>query len=290
MAGTLVIRDNNDVSKVACCSVAFLFLFVIMIIAICWTNKDSFEGFTDTIKFNNETIMNVLGGGRLYKSMGPRDDVMARFKSIDKSNKPALVAILAPWCGYCKTLKESGELRKVAKHFHVLTMDDKHPQTQEIMHLLQAEGFPALGIYFQGQLLPYRGDRHHKEIIAAMGDIPKENPTTTEHMTNSDGKLPKGTTKAEYDNIVKGLVGRGEKVVTVFMADWCGHCKTLKASGALEQLTGAGIHVLVADDETTLTQEMKIQGFPTMYCASQRGNVKYEGGREPREIMAFLTK
>lgn len=294
MPGVVIVENSNNVTKIACCSVAFVFVFLLMIAAILWTNQDNFENFTDVIKYNNETIKNVLSGGKHYKALGPQDDILEKFKNLDKSGKIALVTVLAPWCGYCKRLKESGELVKVAKKFPVMTLDDKHPQVSDIMNLLQSEGFPTLGIYFQGQLLPFRGERNSKSIVGTMEkikngiNINKESKNRV--IPSTINKIPQGVRKSEYDRLVKDIVSKGDKVCTFFIAPWCGHCKTLKSSGILEDVASRGVVVFTADDESLLTQDMKIQGFPTIFCANQRGNLKYEDDRSSEKIISFLRK
>lgn len=298
MDGYFITNGSGDSEKLACCVIAFVFVFIIMIAAILFTNCEKFEGFTDNIKYSNENVKNFLNGGFHYKAIGPKDDILGNFKSLDKNGNVALVAVLAPWCGYCKRLKESGELTKVSKKFPVIVLDDKHPQVNNVMNLLQAEGFPAIGIYYQGQLLPYRGDRTSKFILEAMVAI-KDN-SSIDSETPIGGRenfseqkvinVPKNVTKREYEAMLGQFVSKGGKVCTIFMAPWCGHCKNLKSSGIIENLVGSDIKVILADDETQLAQDMSIQGFPTIYCANQRGNIKYEGQRETSEILSFLRK
>lgn len=295
-----MVDTDSKSTRLACCIVAFVFVFIIMVFAICWTNQENFENFTNVVKYNNDTIKNVLSGGIHYKALNTTDDILQKFKDLDRSNKVALVAILAPWCGYCKRLKSSGVLTKVSKKFPVIVMDDQHPQVSDVMHLLQAEGFPALGIYFQGQLLPYRGPREEKELVATMTEIKSniQNPHTGRTIENFANQKPSGQIMAikgdmgmmEYNKMVKDISKKGGRVCTAFMADWCGHCRMLKQSGVLEQLAESGVVVLTADDTNKLTNEMKIQGFPTLYCFTKGRNVPYQGDRSYEAIISVLGK
>ena len=247
-----VVESGSDSARMACCLVAFIFVFILMIMAICWTNRENFESFNNNIKYSNETVKNVLGGGFHYKALTPQDDILKKLKG---SKKPTLIAILAPWCGYCKSLKESGTLRKVANKFPVLTMDDQHPQTQDIMHLIQAKGFPALGIYHKGELLPYDGPREDRHLIGTL----KSMSNRRENFTSGGIKeLPESMSKMEYDSLLKS---KPTKVCTIFMADWCGYCKQLKSSGTLEKLADSGVTVLTANDKSRLAKEMKLKDF-----------------------------
>lgn len=285
MSGMFVIESNSDSARLACCMVAFVFVFVIMIMAICWTNRENFENFNDSMKYNNETIKNVLGGGFHYKALSPKDDILKKFQELDKSKKIAIVAVMAPWCGYCKRLKSSGVLRKIANKYPVLTMDDQHPQTRDVMNAMEGEGFPSIGIYVNGKLLPYKGSREYEAIDNFMKSFSKQ-PKMEENNTTTPMVIPQQMSKNEYNKILKTK----KHVCTLFMAPWCGHCKRLKASGTLEKLANSGITVLVADDKTNLSKEMKIEGFPTIYCMANGKNMKYQGDRSYESIIQFLGK
>ena len=285
MSGMFVIESNSDSARLACCMVAFIFVFVIMIMAICWTNRENFENFNDSMKYNNETIKNVLGGGFHYKALGPKDDIVKKFQDLDKSQKIAIVAVMAPWCGYCKRLKSSGVLRKIANKHPVLTMDDQHPQTRDVMRAMEGEGFPSIGVYSDGKLIPYKGERSYEaivEFVKMLSGVPKK---STETQT-TPMMLPQEMNKNEYNKMFNSK----KPVCTVFMAPWCGHCKRLKASGTLEKLAKSGVTVLVADDKSRLSKEMRIEGFPTIYCMVNGKNTKYQGDRSYDSIIQFFKK
>ena len=286
MSGMFVIESNSDSARLACCMVAFIFVFVIMIVAICWTNRENFENFNDSMKYNNETIKNVLGGGFHYKALGPKDDILKKFQDLDKSKKMAVVVVMAPWCGYCKRLKSSGVLRKMANKYPVLTMDDQHPQTRDVMNAMEAEGFPAIGVYSHGKLIPYKGERSHEAMNHFMKMMEQPKMGMNMKMSGSMMPIPPQMSMKEYEKKMKNM----KMVCTVFMADWCGHCKRLKASGTLEKLAEMGVTVLMADDKSQLAREMRIEGFPTIYCMANGKNMKYQGDRSYESIMQFLRK
>jgi len=280
----IVEKTTISSAKIACFLAAFIIVFMIAIAAIIFTNLEKFEGFSDNIKYNNETIKNVILGGKYYSAISPSRSINSEFEKLDKSNKVGLVAILAPWCGYCKRLKESGELKKVAAKFPVLVMDDKHPQVKTLMNTMGSEGFPALGIYSSGQLMPYKNERTASDIIDVMSSI--NTPGKTTNVTGQIIKLNPSISLAEYNSKIKEMSGKN-KVVTAFLADWCGHCKTLKASKILEKLASSGVVVLMADDKHSITSEMNITGFPSLYCVRNGKNVSYDGDRSAGAIIEF---
>lgn len=276
-----VIEEDN--SKTICCAVSFIFVLILLVFAVCWTNQDNFENFTDTVKYNNDTVLNVLKGGLCYKALGPQDNILERFQTFDKKSKPALIAVMAPWCGYCRQLRESGILTRVARKHPVVTLDDKHPQVENVMRLMDAKGFPAMGIYFGGKLHPYRGPRDSESITKILKELEgkKSNPQVAGIITQV-GK--------NYKKDIKELHRNGQDVCTIFMADWCGYCRKLKESGLVESLAELGFAVFLADDNSKLAKDMKIEGFPTIYCMKGGKNVKYDGERTVKGIHEFVAK
>ena len=219
----------NDNSRLCCCMICFVFIFIILIIAICWTNYDTFENFGNIVGCNQETLKNVLSGGFHYVSLNPNDNIIKKLNELKKKNQAALVAVLAPWCGYCKQLKQSGVLKEIAKKYPVLVIDDKHPQTRDIMHILQAEGFPALGIFGKGELKPYNGPRQELSIIQTLNAVQGETKMV-ENFKNKGQviKVPPNVTPDMLMEQIKINHSKGHKVCTIFMADWCGYCKKLE--------------------------------------------------------------
>ena len=284
LLNTMFVIEDTDNSKTVCCVVAFLFVFILLIFSICWTtNKDSFENFTDVVKYNNDTIKNVLKGGLYYKSLGPRDDAIEFIQKKSKKH-PVLVTITAPWCGYCRQLKDSGILTRVAKKYTVVDIDDKHPQVTILMKLLKSEGFPTLAIAYRGELHPYKGPREHVEKV--MDGIMSKR----EEFGYSGFIMDAGDNYGLYQKKLKGLSKGGQKVCTLFTAPWCGHCKNLEQSQLPQKLAELGFAVFRADDNSEITKKMNIQGFPSIYCVKNNKNTKYEGERTVAGILEFVSK
>lgn len=82
-----------------------------------------------------------------------------------KLDEKTFVAILAPWCGFCKKIKESGVLEKLSKKIKVIEIDDKHPQAEDIMESANSEGFPTLIIYKNNNFYKYKGDRSLNSLL-----------------------------------------------------------------------------------------------------------------------------
>lgn len=274
-------KDDNV--RNICCIICFIFVFIVILIAIFWTNRDNFENFSNTIKTNNDTILNVLSGGKNYKALNSNDNIQDKLSKLN--GKVALVAILAPWCGYCKQLKASKVLTKVASKYPVFVIDDKHPQVRQLMEAIQGRGFPSIGFYYNGSFMPYGGERTQEALLNAMNAISKsESPKTGTVIT-----MPETTTKQEYTKNVNELMKKNDKIVTIFMAPWCGHCKRLKESNFLEQLASKGVIVLAASDTMPLSKEMVIPGFPSIFYMKNKENILYDGERTPDALLEKMN-
>tara|TARA_A100000164_G_C21514979_1_gene588804 strand:- start:60 stop:413 length:354 start_codon:yes stop_codon:yes gene_type:complete len=82
--------------------------------------------------------------------------------------------------------------------------------------------------------------------------------------------------------------------VTLYYADWCGHCKTFKPTW--EKLKTKFETIGIKYDEyehgkdQKIIEENNIEGFPTIQIENN-GEVKdYSGSREYNEILNYLNK
>lgn len=162
--------DQLDNQSIACI-VAFLFIFIILIFAIVWNNSQTFkcslENFGDLIRTNNETLKHKIDGGKYYKKLNKNDSILDFFQTLQQKRQPAVIAILAPWCGHCKHLKQSKVLTEISKKIPVYELDDTHSQTPALMKELGSGGFPTLAIYSNG-LKKYEGNRDAFSIMSAV--------------------------------------------------------------------------------------------------------------------------
>jgi thiol:disulfide interchange protein len=166
--------DNSP--KTICCVVAFLFIFIVLVAAITTTcyEQQNFNILTKSENFMNtytlDTVKNRILQGKHYKALSPNDDLM--FYLMNERKQPILVAVLADWCGFCKRLKKSGELTKVAKKMPVFVIDDQHPMHAKIMQAVKSPGFPTLAIFSKNKFHAYEGPQTADAILNVMNNVP----------------------------------------------------------------------------------------------------------------------
>ena len=85
--------------------------------------------------------------------------------SVSSSLNDGLLAILAPWCGYCKKLKASKILKTVSESISVVEIDDKHPDCADIMKKVKAPGYPTLIVVRNGNMELFQGSRTVEGIL-----------------------------------------------------------------------------------------------------------------------------
>jgi len=143
-------------------------IFIILIVAICWCTCGSFEKFENIVSSNNETLKYKLKGGKHYRVLNHEEDIIDVMKKLEQEGKPAIIAVLADFCGYCRDLKRSGVLVGVAKKYPVIVLDENHPQSRALMEKLEFNGFPLISIFSNRNLRLYKGPRETNSILASM--------------------------------------------------------------------------------------------------------------------------
>ncbi len=108
------------------------------------------------VSSNNEGIINV----------SDNEDPEKKAKFVCRqTGKGVLICILAPWCGHCKRLKESGELEKLSRTHAVVIASDENNYASKVMNKYNSRGFPTLLVMHKnGKVEPYNGDRTAAEI------------------------------------------------------------------------------------------------------------------------------
>jgi thiol-disulfide isomerase/thioredoxin len=285
--------------KFMCCLVPFLFLLVVLVIVVTNNKTDTFADIGNMISNSSKTIETMFSGGKGYHSLNNKEDLFIKLKGSKNVN---LIAITADWCGYCKKLKNSGVLQSVSKKYSVIELTDAHFQSKDIMKNLQAGGFPTLAIFVDGKMMPYSGPRDYDSIIKTLdtvngvkgkSQVQNSNNKVTNNVNTGKGdivNIPKEATKSDVEQQVATHKKLGHSnFCLMVLADWCGHCKTLKSSGLIEDLANKGVIVFIADDKNNITKELDIKGFPSVMVWKGDQLVDYNGPRDSQNIIEFMN-
>jgi len=109
-----------------------------------------------------------------------------------------------------------------------------------------------------------------------------------------DGILSKHR-KYKY-NIYLYINMNGEPRVTLYYADWCGHCQRFKPEWNKFKSSSKGI--ICEEYEDSQLQRMKnplingkpIQGFPTIKIEVNNREYEYDGERDAKSLKRFVDK
>lgn len=148
--------------------VVLVIIFCIMVIAMCWCSFGSFEKFENIVSSSNETLKYKMKGGKHYRVLNHDETIVDALRKMEQDGKPGMVAILADFCGHCRTLKDSGVLVDVSKNYPVVTLDENHPQASVLMQKLDFHGFPLIAIFKNRNLTLYKGPRDLRSILSSM--------------------------------------------------------------------------------------------------------------------------
>ena len=157
--------QTNTEGNVAVIILAVFLLLLIVFIPVggyCDANQDEIRVKLTEVGKDTENFTALTKGSKFYKSMKHSEKLSDNVKS------NSVIAVLAPWCGHCKRLKDSGMLEEVAKKIPVFVLDDKHPETPVVMGELQSNGFPTIGLLKDGKLTNYEGPRDASSLMDAM--------------------------------------------------------------------------------------------------------------------------
>jgi thiol-disulfide isomerase/thioredoxin len=92
----------------------------------------------------------------MYIKVQQNDDIYL----LDKS----MIAILAPWCGYCKELKESHVLDDLSKKIDIIEISDTHKDADRIMEKSKHATYPCLVLYKNGRLIAFKDERNLRNL------------------------------------------------------------------------------------------------------------------------------
>ncbi len=86
-------------------------------------------------------------------------------------------------------------------------------------------------------------------------------------------------------------VGYDGKRVVFALASWCGHCKSLKASGEIEKLKeDPDVPVEINEDDDDANKKYEVKGFPSILIVDGEEKVPHKGPRTAEAIKESFKK
>ncbi|XP_053674938.1 protein disulfide-isomerase A5 [Anopheles nili] len=220
------------------------------------------------------------------------------FKPFLKKKKHVLVMFYAPWCGHCKRAKP--EFTRAAEHFK------EDPKTElaavdctrysSVCSSFEVRGYPTFKYFsYLKTVREYNGGRTETDFITYLKN-PNAAPAKTDKPAEPFGDFP-GSDKILFltDDNFQEVVKLESKLLIMFYAPWCGHCKHMKPEFAkvaellaLEKLP-AKVAALDCTIHTKTAEQFQIRGYPTLkYYSKGQFQRNYDGKRTAQDMLQFL--
>lgn len=226
------------------------------------------------------------------------------FKSFLKKKKHVLVMFYAPWCGHCKKAKP--EFTAAAEHFK----DDPKVEFaavdctkySSICGAVDVKGYPTIKYfhYYTKETKSYNGGRTESDFVNFMTSPlnPVVGATTTPEKEDKEewGNYEGAENLVHLtDDTFDAYINKGNPVLVMFYAPWCGHCKRMKPLYSLAALQMKQENIagsLAAVDATVnpkLSNKFNILGFPTLkYFNNGKFIADYDKKRSAEDIKMFM--
>lgn len=215
-----------------------------------------------------------------------------------KTKKHALAFFYAPWCGHCKKAKP--EITQAAEHFKnelkvafVAVDCTKH---QSVCEQFNVKGFPTIIYLNYGKNpKPYEGGREAKDFIKFMKN--PQDPNSAKSDPRDEWVDFPGNKHVHLldDSNFDDFINSKRRVLVMFYAPWCGHCKNMKPAYALAAndvtsfVPGSYLAAVDATANNQLSKRFDLRGFPTLkFFENGQFKFDYNGGRNKDDFVEFL--
>lgn len=224
------------------------------------------------------------------------------WKAFRTAHPKSFVMFHAPWCGHCKTMKPefiaaSKDAKKTDPDVQFAAVEcDTNP---EICRSEGASSYPTLKFYdaadSKGEL--FNGGRTAKGMKTWF--VKKFHPDdyTKEPFVNDETKWEtSGAVLHLTDDHFETYRTTAPKMLVMFYAPWCGHCKAMKGdfAEASTQASDSEMAFVAVDCtvETMVCGKFGVQGYPTVkyFDSADGAGEDYNGGRDLDALVAFANE
>ncbi|XP_065090794.1 protein disulfide-isomerase A5 [Ochlerotatus camptorhynchus] len=218
------------------------------------------------------------------------------FKPFLKKKKHVLVMFYAPWCGHCKRAKP--EFANAAEQFKddpkVALAAVDCTRHSGVCSAYEVRGYPTMKYFsYLKTVKEYNGGRTEADFVKFLKDPnapPQEKaPEPYGDFSGSDKIIIMSDKNAD------DVLQNEDRLLVMFYAPWCGHCKRMKPDFAevANLLVKNGVPGKVAavdcTEHTKTAERFEIQGFPTMkYFVRGKFIKNYEDKRTAQAMFEFI--
>lgn len=219
------------------------------------------------------------------------------FKPFLKKRKHALVMFYAPWCGHCKKTKP--EFSAAAAEFRedprvaIAAVDCTKYAT--VCSTYGVRGYPTFKYFsYLKTNSDYNGGRTEADFVKFMKN-PTDNSNEPSKEPEAFGNFPGSENILILDDDIETKGKEIKRLLVMFYAPWCGHCKTLKpefAAAAIKATSNAyRLGAVDCNIQHKAVEKYKIKGFPTLLLFENGKLVDtYVGPRKASDILEYVSK
>jgi len=127
-------------------------------------------------------------------------------------------------------------------------------------------------------------------LVLILVFYPRSNPVISAGMSARLGNIGGKVQLEAMENF------HNQKVLILFYAPWCGHCKKLMPEwNKIEESNDTDIKIVKinGDENKELAQNYEVQGFPTIYYLPKglnnpKDRIEYQGDRTGEALLTFI--
>ncbi|CAD5112143.1 DgyrCDS1382 [Dimorphilus gyrociliatus] len=223
------------------------------------------------------------------------DNKAAMNKLFRKDPRPTLLMFYAPWCGFCKKIKPdyAAAATEVKNKYVIAAMDVNKPENSDVKEVYNITGFPTILYFTKGgkKHMTFGGENTKEGIISWLDDPQPPKPKEKEKEWAEEENEVEHLTDETFDD----HIAKNSKVIVMFYAPWCGHCKAMKpdyeaaAIQMKEEKIEGSLAAVDATKHEKVSKKFEVKGFPTIKYFENGKLADFEfNGRTKEKIIEFI--